>query len=198
MFLLREPSKADIERFVSSQTDLTFSYAEVGGTRGEAPQGYVVDRYRTKLGEGEETYERAKDALRSWRQFDLGWVGLRPVGAPVEAGTTVAVLARHFGFWSLNSARIIYLVEEAGAVERFGFAYGTLPGHAERGEERFLIEHDHGTGLVSYDVFAFSRPSHLLAWPGFPFARVLQERFARDSKEAMKRAVASDEPIRGG
>ena len=198
MFLLREPSKAEIARFVSSQTGLPFSYPEVGGTRGEAPRGYVVDRYRAKLGEGEEAYERAKDALRSWRQFDLGWVGLRPGGAPIEAGTTVAVLARHFGFWSLNSARIIYIVEEVGAVERFGFAYGTLPGHAERGEERFLVEHDHETGLVSYDVFAFSRPSHPLAWPGFPFARVLQGRFAQDSKEAMKRAVAPGGPIRGG
>ena len=198
MFLLREPSEAEIERFVSSQTGLPFSYPEVGATCGEAPRGYVVDRYRAKLGEGEEAYERAKDALRSWRQFDLAWVGLRPGGAPIEVGTTVAVLARHFGFWSLNSACIIYIVEEVGAVERFGFAYGTLPGHAERGEERFLVEHDHETGLVSYDVFAFSRPSHPLAWPGFPFARVLQGRFAQDSKEAMKRAVAPGGPIRGG
>ena len=194
MFLLEKPSKTKIERFVSSQGDLPFSYREVGGTRGEAPRGYVVDRYRVRLGHGEGDYVRAKEALRFWRQFGLGWVGIHPSDARVEVGTTVAVLARHVGFWSLNSARIIYLVEEGGEVERFGFAYGTLPGHAERGEERFLVEHDRRSGAVTYDVFAFSCPNHPLAWLGYPFARLLQGRFARDSKGAMKKAVRSGYP----
>ncbi|QIN80220.1 DUF1990 family protein [Rubrobacter marinus] len=197
MFLPRKPSEAEIERFVSSQKNLPFSYERVGATRGDAPKGYVVDRYRVGLGEGEEAYGRAKDALRSWRQFGLGWVGVRPDDAPVEVGATVGVLASHAGFWSLNPARIVYLVQESGDVERFGFAYGTLPGHAERGEERFVVEHDRRSGAVSYSVFAFSRPNHPLAWIGYPFARLLQRRFARDSTEAMKKIVsacAADRP----
>ena len=191
MFLLEKPPGVKIERFVASQAKLAFSYGEVGATRDDrTPKGYVADRYRVKLGEGKEAYERAKDALRAWRQFGLGWVSAHPNHAPVEVGTTVAVLASHAGFWSLNPARIVYLVEEGGDVERFGFAYGTLPGHAERGEERFLVEHDRRSGAVFYDVFAFSRPNHPLAWLGYPFARLLQKRFARDSKEAMKMTVA--------
>lgn len=194
MFLPRRPSKAEVEEILSSRGELPFSYEGVGATRGEAPPGgYVVDSYGAKLGEGEEAYERAREALRSWRQLDLGWVSLLPGDAPIEAGVTVAVLARHFGFWSLNPARILYLVEESGPVERFGFAYGTLPGHAERGEERFLVEHDRRSGAVSYSVLAFSRPNHPIAWLGFPFVRALQGRFARDSKEAMKRAVGPGE-----
>lgn len=102
----------------------------------------------------------------------------------------VAVLARHLGFWSLNSARIVYTVEEGDAVERFGFAYGTLPGHAERGEEFFSVEWDHSDDSVHYAVFAFSRPNHLLVWPGYPFSRMLQKRFSRDSRLAMAWAVA--------
>lgn len=191
MFLFKKPSRPEIERFVASQGKFAFSYGEVGATRDDRPpRGYVADRYRVKLGEGEGAYERAKGALRAWRQFGLGWVGAHPNDAPIEVGATVAVLARHAGFWSLNPARIIYLVEEEGGMERFGFAYGTLPGHAERGEERFIVEYDRRSGVVSYDVFAFSRPNHPLAWLGYPFARLLQKRFARDSKEAMKRAVA--------
>jgi uncharacterized protein (UPF0548 family) len=190
MFFLKEPSREGIRRSMDSQKSLPFSYTEVGASReGVAPPGYVVDRYRVRLGEGQEAYVRAGDALREWRQFDLGWVRLLPSGAPLEAGVTVGVLARHYGFWSLNPARIVYLVEETGAVERFGFGYGTLPGHAERGEERFGVEWNRKDGSVYYDVFAFSRPKHPLAWLGFPVARVLQRRFARDSKKAMVEAV---------
>ncbi len=191
MFLRKEPSGTFVERFIASQRDLPFSYDEVGATReGATPRGYLTDRYRVKLGEGEEAYRRAVEALRGWRQFDLGWVHLLPPGEKLEVGTTVAVLARHLGFRSLNSARVVYTLEESGGdVKRFGFAYGTLPGHAERGEERFVVEWDRQNGSVHYDVFAFSRPNQPLAWLGFPFARLLQRRFARDSKRAMIRAA---------
>jgi uncharacterized protein (UPF0548 family) len=190
MFSFKEPSRDDIRRSVDSQKRLPFSYTEVGASReGVAPPGYVVDCYRVKLGEGPEAYARAVEALRGWRQFDLQWIRLLPSGAAIQEGVTVGVLARHYGFWSLNPACIVYLVEETGDVERFGFGYGTLPGHAERGEERFGVEWNRKDDSVYYEVFAFSRPKHLLAWLGFPFARVLQRRFARDSKKAMVEAV---------
>lgn len=189
MFLFREPSGDAVRRFLSSQKDLPFSYEEVGATREEAPPGYAVDQYRVKLGEGPEAYERAKEALRAWRQFDLGWAQLLPPEAPIEVGTTVGVLAHHYGIWSLNAARIVYLVDESGEVERFGFGYGTLPGHGERGEERFSVEWRHEDDSVYYDVFAFSRPKHPLAWLGYPLARMLQRRFRRDSKRAMVEAA---------
>jgi uncharacterized protein (UPF0548 family) len=196
MFSLRKPSEAAARHFISSQEDLPFSYENVGASReGAAPRGYAVDRYRVKLGEGPEAYARAVEALRAWRQFDLGWARLLPPRATIVIGTTVGVLARHYGFWSLNTARIAYLVEESGEVERFGFGYGTLPGHAERGEERFGVEWNRGLdGSVYYDVFAFSRPKHPLAWSGYPFARLLQRRFRRDSTRAMVEAVAKEKP----
>jgi uncharacterized protein (UPF0548 family) len=186
LFSLREPSGDAIRRFLSSQGNLPFSYREVGASRnGVAPPGYAVDRYRVKLGEGAEAYERATEALCGWKQFALDWARLLPPDAPIEIGTTVVVCARHYGFWSLNPARIVYLIEERGDVERFGFGYGTLPGHAERGEERFSVEWNRDDGSVHYDVFAFSRPRHLLARLGYPLARALQRRFARDSKRTM-------------
>jgi uncharacterized protein (UPF0548 family) len=77
----------------------------------------------------------------------------------------------------------------AGAGQRFGFAYGTLPGHAESGEERFTVEWHEADGAVWYDILAFSRPRRLLARLGYPLARRLQKRFARDSAAAMRRAV---------
>ena len=195
MFSLRKPTEAAAKRFIFSQEDLPFSYENVGATREDvAPRGYAVDRYRVRLGEGPEAFARAVEALRGWRQFDLGWAQLLPPRAPISIGTTVGVLARHYGFWSLNTARIAYLVDESGEVERFGFGYGTLPGHVERGEERFGVEWNRALdGSVYYDVFAFSRPNHPLAWPGYPFARLLQKRFRRDSTRAMVEAAGRKE-----
>ena len=203
MFLLREPSEEQIWQFIASQRELPFSYAEVGATQAGAPDGYTVDHNRIKLGEGRATYERAIDALRRWWHFDLGWVRIVAADTPVEVGPTVAVLARHLGFWSLNASRVVYLIDDEKSVKldasyqdrmqarmpalpgRFGFAYGTLPDHAERGEERFTIEWHTKDDSVWYDILAFSRPNKLLARIAYPVARRLQKQFARESLAKM-------------
>lgn len=148
-----------------------------------------MDRNRVRLGEGEGTFRRARAALRAWRMFEVGWVRLFPAGAPVETGAVVAVVAEHYGLWSVNPARVVYVFEEEeGGVRRSGFACGTLPRHAQRGEERLCVEL-HSDGSVFYDLYAFSRPNRLPVWPGYPLVRRLQRRFARDSLAAMARAV---------
>ena len=189
MFLLREPSPAEAEAFILAQSPRPFSYPEVGASRTGAPAGYDVDHNRALLGRGADVFERAVAALGAWRMFRLGWCRVHPSSAPVEVGTTVAVAVRHYGFWSLNAARVVYLNDEDGARRRVGFAYGTLPAHGESGEERFSVEWDRRDGTVWYDLYAFSRPRHPLAKAGYPLCRTLQRRFARDSKAAMVRAV---------
>ena len=78
----------------------------------------------------------------------------------------MGVLGRHFGLWSLNASRIVYVMEEeASPLRRYGFAFGTLPGHVERGEERFTVEWHRAEDSVSYEVFAFARPA--TRWPGW-------------------------------
>jgi uncharacterized protein (UPF0548 family) len=192
VFLFDEPSPQRISRFLDAQRDAPFSYNEVGATRedAKAPTGYAVDHNRTRLGRGADTFERAAAALYDWKMFDVSWARLVPAGAPVEVGTTVAVLARHYGFHSLNPCRIAYTIEEnEDRFVRRGFAYGTLPEHGERGEERFSVEWRREDDSVFYDLYALSRPNHQLAWLGYPLARRLQRRFARDSLQAMVRAT---------
>jgi uncharacterized protein (UPF0548 family) len=187
MFLPRQPSNETIRQFISSQHELPFSYREVGATRSEAaPPGYNIDHNRIRLGDREDAYLRAVAALRSWKQFDLGWVTIVPPNTPLEVGRTVAVQARTFGFWSLSAARIVYVIEDVAPVKRFGFAYGTLPNHVECGEERFTIEQLED-GSVWYDIYAFSHPQHPFVRLGFPVARKLQKRFVRDSLAVMAR-----------
>ncbi len=120
----------------------------------------------------------------------MGWVEAWPADTPIRAGETVAVLIRAFGLWWLNAARIVYVVDEtAESVTRFGFAYGTLPGHVEAGEERFLVEWDRATDRVFYDIFAFSRPRHILTRIGQWQVRRMQQRFRDDSAAAMRHSV---------
>ncbi len=190
MLLLRTPNQEVIRRFLSGQADQPFSYSEVGASRNAPPPGYTVDHNRIELGRGAEIFARAVEALRRWEMFNLGWVQLYWPDAPVAVGTDVAVLARHLGFYSLNACRVVYVVDDDGPLRRYGFAYGTLPNHAEQGEERFTIEWQ-SDDSVWYDILALSRPNQLLAKVGYPMTRLLQKRFAEDSKRAMMRAVSS-------
>jgi uncharacterized protein (UPF0548 family) len=192
MLSLRKPSADDMRRFLAVQADLPFTYEAVGATAGTPPAGYVVDRTRVRLGEGEPVFRSAVAALRRWEQFDLGWVAAWPADTPIRAGEVVAVMGRAVGLWWLNACRVVSVVDEAGATSRFGFAYGTLPGHVESGEERFLVEWDRGDDGVWYDILAFSRPNHALTRLGYPVVRRLQKRFGRDSAAAMRRAVGAD------
>jgi uncharacterized protein (UPF0548 family) len=190
MLFLRKPRPAEIRTFLERQARLDFTYSFVGQTASTPPAGFNVDHTRIRLGAGEAAFIAATNALQRWEQFRLGWIEPCSQTTPIRAGENVAVLARVTGLWWINACRIVYVIDESGPVQRFGFAYGTLPGHAECGEERFLIEWNLADGSVCYDILAFSRPRHFLSRLGYPFARLVQKRFARQSAEAMRRFVA--------
>lgn len=191
---LRKPADDLVRAFLAAEEGEPLAYEGPGATRagGAPPRGYDADRNRVRLGEGEAAFGRAVEALRRWTQFRLGWVEVRPEGAPVREGTTVAVLIRAAGLWWLNASRVVYVEDEPdGPVRRFAFAYGTLASHVERGEERFSVEwRAGGDGSVFYEILAFSRPRHPLARLGYPLARRLQRRFVRDSMRVMVEAAA--------
>lgn len=185
----RRPSPPTIDAFRAAQARLDLTYAAVGATQTVPPAGYIVDHTRIRLGNGEAVFRSARAALARWDHFRLGWVEAQPVDVPLRAGEVVAVLARVLGLWWLNACRIVYTVDEVGPVDRFGYAYGTLPAHAESGEERFLVEWDRADDAVWYDVLAFSRPNQWLARLGYPLTRRTQKRFARESAAAMVAAA---------
>jgi uncharacterized protein (UPF0548 family) len=185
MFLPTRPSDQTIQRFIAAQTQKPFSYTEVSATKTGGAPTYTIDHNRIKLGTGPEVFARAVEAIKAWKQFDLGWVSLVPRGMRLEPGVVVAVLAQNFGFWSLNACRVVYLIDEE---RKFGFAYGTLKGHVEKGEERFTIEWQ-ADDSVWYDILAFSKPNKLIVKLTKPLARRLQKRFARDSLAKMRSEI---------
>lgn len=191
MLALRRPSEASIRSLLDRSRAGSFSYPEVGATRdlsgrAGAPQGYTIDHNRVLLGRGAAVFERAAAALRRWEGFRLGWVELCYPDAPIEVGTNIGILVHVLGLWSLNVNRIVYTLDErASGARRAGFAYGTLEEHAERGEERFTIEHRAEDDGVYYEIIAFSRPNQAFAKAGYPLTRALQRRFAKGSLRAL-------------
>jgi uncharacterized protein (UPF0548 family) len=189
MFLLRKPTLDALGRYLSAQTESAYSYTAVGASADVLPSGFTVDHTRIRLGAGESTFNAAKLALQRWEHFRLGWLEAWPPDSPIQSGQVISVLARALGLWSLNFCRIVYVIEEEGLDRKFGFAYGTLDNHIERGEERFMVEWHSADHSVWYDILAYSRPKHILAWLGYPLVRRTQKRFARDSAMAMLRAA---------
>ena len=192
MLFFTQPTEERIRAILASQQGRQYSYAEVGASRGRLPSGYRVLHGRAELGYGSTQFARACEALHQWKMFDVSGVWLYWPTTPVQAGNVVAVRVKHFGFWSLNFCRIVYVINEDSSLRRFGFAYGTLAEHAEQGEERFTVEWDRSSDLVSYNILSFSRPGNWKTLIAYPAARRLQQHFVDNSLSAMVRAVQQE------
>jgi uncharacterized protein (UPF0548 family) len=190
VFLVKRPTRREIERFLERSHSLPLSYGLTGivNDRSVVKQ---LDEQIVTIGRGDADFARARLALASWQHFDIGWVEAFPAEMSIDVGTDVAVLIRHLGFWSLNGDRVVYRVGGTDGNSTFGFAYGTLTNHAESGEEIFEVSIDRQSGDVKYRICAVSWPQSALAWIGQPIVRMLQARFRRDSALAMRRAISA-------
>jgi uncharacterized protein (UPF0548 family) len=151
------------------------------------PACFVHDRSCGEIGRGPHAFVAARRAFVRWRQFDLGWVAVIDANAPIAPDQVVGVEAHTAGLWSLNVCRIQETVDTA---TQFGFLYATTALHVEAGQERFVIDFDPSTQIVSYCIEAVSRPRHPLVWLAYPFARAMQRRFVHDSFARMRATLA--------
>lgn len=175
------PELNKINAFLKVQSNLPFSYSEIGRSKTDFVAGFDNDYNKIFLGTGNAVWENAKKALQTWQQFPENWTKIHPNTALLKKGETVAVLFHLFGIWWLNSAKIVYTLADEN---RFGFAYGTLPGHVECGEECFWITKEND-GRIYYHIRAFSRPRFWMAKIGYPLARWHQRKFVRQSMQRM-------------
>jgi uncharacterized protein (UPF0548 family) len=147
---------------------MPLTYAEVGATAGPLPADYHHVQKSAVIGRGRPRFEDA--AANGMR-----WGMLRGAGVRVEATTEVAAVGSdvivHLGPVRAP-CRVVYVVDEP---DRRGFAYGTLPGHAESGEELFLVRYDPSTDEVYADVKAFSRHATWWSRLGSPVTSVIQQ-----------------------
>jgi len=179
MLSLRRPATERLRKLLESWREEPLSYT--------APlaDGFIADEHAVRLGSGEEVYRAACEALDEWVMFPLWAEVSRQEAKGQEVGQIVAMVTRIGGLWWVNPCRIL---RRCDSKHTHGFVYGTLPEHAECGEEQFVIEH-RPDGSVWYAIRAFSHPRHWMAWLGFPLARWWQCRFVRDSQARMRGVV---------
>ncbi|MCM1976218.1 MULTISPECIES: DUF1990 domain-containing protein [Streptomyces] len=165
---------------------MSFSYEHVGGTREHdfCPPGFRPLHVRTRIGEGHDIFHRAAEAVLTWdlhRAMGVGIAASADRAAPgVDVTVTLAGVIK-------APCRVVWTVEEP---RRAGWAYGTLAGHPECGEESFVVDRT-GDGTVWLTVHAFSRAAKWYARAGGPATRGLQQAYARRCGTVLRRLAAS-------
>jgi len=168
----RRPSPGRLGAVLVRLRAAAVTYAEVGATRAELPAGYDHLRRRVRLGDGPVAFAAAVTAVRTWELHRRAGLAVAASSASVEPDVVVALGLRVGLVWVLAPCRVVWVVDQP---DRWGFAYGTLPGHPERGEEAFVVERDE-EGAVWLALTAFSRPAWVLARVLAPVARRGQRR----------------------
>ncbi|WP_067827326.1 DUF1990 family protein [Nocardia inohanensis] len=154
---------------------VAFTYPDVGATAGEFPAGYDHFRLRLRIGSGRELFDSAGEQILAYR-MQRGTNIFREASTPTaEPGTELTVRLGLGPIGIIAPCRVVYVLDEP---DRRGFAYGTLPGHPESGEEVFTVEYDPADGSVYGVVAAFSRPATWYVRAGGPVVRLIQRWFA--------------------
>jgi uncharacterized protein (UPF0548 family) len=149
------PDAPALTRLIPRYAARPYSYPEVGATqRGDLPSDYRHVTRIVVLGDDQLTFDRAAEALITWRMHRRA--GL-VVAASAERAAADVTTVMAFGIalaGVIVPCRVVWTADEP---DRRGFAYGTLPGHPERGEEAFVVERV--DGRVTLSIRAFSAPA---------------------------------------
>jgi uncharacterized protein (UPF0548 family) len=176
-----------MERLILALSMTEPTYEDVGGTvRGIRPAGFRNDHYEAEIGRGSSAFARAVTGLHQWKAHEVRGVRVFPEGAEVRTGTTVIVTLGTPALALAAPCRVVGIID---GEDRWGFAYGTLPGHPEQGEECFTVSLS-ADGLVRFEITAFSRPGDSLTRFSGPVGRAIQRRGTNGYLAALRRYVA--------
>jgi len=193
-FSVTRPSPDALARIRDASAAAPLTYDAVGATlTAPLPHGWFHDEFEDVVGHGDTAFAAACAALRAWHAHAGAGIAVSSPPTPIAVGGVVAMALGVGPVWTVGACRIVAVVDEHDA---FGFAYGTLAGHPERGEESWLLRR-RPDGDVTLTVRAISRPGAALVWLGLPVARQLQHRAARGFVRGIRDAVAGATPSAG-
>jgi uncharacterized protein (UPF0548 family) len=189
MRFVRPSDSSTLERMVEDLQSAEPTYSDVGGTlAGTRPDGFHNDHFETMLGEGPDTFQRAVAGLKTWRAHRLPGMRVFPRSQEILSGATVVVTLGTPLAALAVPCRIVSVIDGQTS---WGFAYGTLPGHPEQGEEAFLVSIAPDKS-VRFEIKAFSRPSDPLVRLFGPIGRAIQKGGTGGYLRALQRFVDED------
>lgn len=150
--------------------ELPLSYSEIGATLSdEMPSGYTPISADAVVGASRSCFDVMVHAIRNW-QIQTG-SGIRVKASGPAALDVDVALAKVIGpIGIVFACRVVRVVDEP---RRGGFAYGTLPGHPEAGEEGFFVELD-DDDAVTFQVRGFTKPGTVMTNVAAPIARIAE------------------------
>ncbi|XP_077231522.1 outer envelope protein isoform X2 [Tasmannia lanceolata] len=102
--------------------------------------GFFINHARILLGSGQNTYEKGKTAIQTWKHFGLKWAFVDPK-TKIEKGTKFCVCLKEILPWVVLPLQVAYVRDnsrvahvsdnsrESKLKASFGFGSGTLQGH---------------------------------------------------------------------
>ena len=147
--------------------DKPFTYTDIGATSGRLPDAYHHITESARIGTGRARFDEAAERVMRWGMLRGAGAHVTPSTEVAQAGSVVVV-----GLGPVRApCRVVYVIDEDN---RRGFAYGTLPGHPESGEELFAVRYDPGDDAVFAEIVAFSRHATWWSKAAGPITSMLQ------------------------
>jgi len=185
MLRFQEPTLEGLDHLLTVAEDHDFSYSDLGSTRaGFVPPGYSHDRCSIVLGP-DACFDTARDGLKHWQAHKAAGMRVFP-DTPLLSGATHIIVVRVGPFFVLAPIRIVTVTNQP---DRYGFAYGTLPGHPQVGEQRFTVQKSGGE--VEFNIVAFYRPAEFVAKAVGRVTTSLQHTITRRYLEGLRTYVAA-------
>ena len=169
------------EQMTSMLRAAPLSFPRHDGPEGDALAGY--SRLNRSVTLRRRAFDAAARDLFEWRMHSRAGVRVEASDIPLRQDTVV-LMRSGLGPLSVKiPCRVLDIVDEP---QHRGFAYGTLPGHPEAGEERFVLEQLED-GRILFTITAYSRPASTLARLGGPLSRAAQTFMTQRYLEALDR-----------
>lgn len=181
-----KPTQQRLDAMLRSSRAAAPSYDFVGATLN--PDDRTCDEHTLVVGHGGHDLGAAREALLSWvPQRSIGATVLPP-GQRVDKGATVFLVIRRGPAYVIARNRVVDVVDQP---RHFAYAYGTLSGHPERGEESFALD------LLQDDTLRMT--IRVRAEPATRVGRAVSPIVKYLQTAALRRYLAAvDDHVRGG
>lgn len=181
------PGDADaVDRLLNELGAEDVTYDEVGCTLSKrAVDGYRFEHATILLGHGPGVFERAVEGLKTWKAHRLPLMKAVPSERAIRSGDSVIVTLGSSVLALAVPCRIIEVISDD---HRWGFSYGTLPGHPVEGEESFVVSCS-DAGDVRFEITSISRPGLPLVRLMGPIGRTAQSLATRGYQRSLRRFV---------